>query len=177
MEEFIKTFGDVTIGTVVVFVIAVLFAWRIYKKWKKTLIEQHEREKEKDEKLEKCLDQIEQYPKWRQQSIEIQKKFTDAIHGLQNRLEKMEKENKRRERNKLRERILQSYRYYTSEQKNPLHAWSEMEADAFWHVFGDYEDAGGNGHVHSEVQPAMRSLEVIPMSETDQISELMRSRN
>lgn len=176
MEEFIKTFGDVTIGTVVVFVVAVLFAWRIYKKWKKTLIEQHEREKEKNEKLEKCLEQIEQYPKWRQQSIDIQKKFTDAIQGLQNRLEKMEQENKRRERNKLRERILQSYRYYTSEQKNPLHAWSEMEADAFWNVFGDYEDAGGNGHVHSEVQPAMRSLEVIPMHETEKISELMHSR-
>lgn len=176
MEEFIKTFGDVTIGTVVVFVVAVLFAWRIYKKWKKTLIEQHEREKEKNEKLGKCLEQIEQYPKWRQQSIDIQKKFTDAIQGLQNRLEKMEQENKRRERNKLRERILQSYRYYTSEQKNPLHAWSEMEADAFWNVFGDYEDAGGNGHVHSEVQPAMRSLEVIPMHETEKISELMHSR-
>lgn len=176
MEEFIKTFGDVTIGTVVVFVVAVLFAWRIYKKWKKTLIEQHEREKEKNEKLEKCLEQIEQYPKWRQQSIDIQKKFTDAIQGLQNRLEKMEQENKRRERNKLRERILQSYRYYTSEQKNPLHAWSEMEADAFWNVFGDYGDAGGNGHVHSEVQPAMRSLEVIPMHETEKISELMHSR-
>ena len=34
----------------------------------------------------------------------------------------------------------------------------------------------GDGYVHSEVQPAMNSLEVIPMHETERISELMQSR-
>ena len=67
----------------------------------------------------------------------------------------MEEENRRRERNKLRDRILQSYRYYTSPEKNPMRAWSEMEADAFWKIFKDYEDLDGDGYVHSEVQPAM----------------------
>ena len=55
-------------------------------------------------------------------------------------------------------------------------AWSEMEAEAFWKIFKDYEDLDGNGHVHAEVQPAMRNLEVIPMHEVEKISELMHSR-
>ena len=44
-----------------------------------------------------------------------------------------------------------------------------MESDAFWKTFGDYEDAGGDGHMHSEVQPAMRRLEIIPMHEIEAV--------
>ena len=91
-------------------------------------------------------------------------------------MEKIEATTQKRERNKLRDRILQSSRYFTSEEKNPAGAWSEMEADAFWEIFGDYEKMGGNGHVHSVVQHAMRNLEVIPMHETQKITELMQSR-
>lgn len=115
--------------------------------------------------------------------MKIQEKFTHAIEDLRERqienskkLEEMEKSSKAREKNKLRDRLLQSYRYYTSIDKNPLQAWSEMESDAFWKMFGDYESLNGDGHMHTEVQPAMRSLEVIPMHETDKITELMQSR-
>ena len=78
--------------------------------------------------------------------------------------------------NDLRNKLLQLYRYYSSKQKNPMQAWSEMEAKAFWDMFGDYEDAGGNGHMKTEVKPAMRRLEEIPMTETEKIKELMESR-
>lgn len=81
-----------------------------------------------------------------------------------------------RERSKLRDRLLQSHRYFTSPEKNPLHAWSEMEADAFWSMFKEYENAKGNGHMHTVVQPEMRALEVIPMHEDAKIAELMGSR-
>lgn len=33
-----------------------------------------------------------------------------------------------------------------------------MEAEAFWGLFRDYEEAGGNGYMHSVVQPAMTEL-------------------
>lgn len=42
--------------------------------------------------------------------------------------------------------------------------------------FGDYEKNGGDGHMHTVVQPAMRALEVIPMHEADRVVELMQSR-
>ena len=162
---------------------AIIYMKKLYNKWKKEVIEQHDTERERDEKIQTCLDQISLYPKWREQSIDIQQKFTEAINDLKevqkkniDRLEEIEAANQKRERNKLRDRLLQSYRYFTSKEKNPMLAWSEMEAEAFWKIFKDYEELDGNGHVHSEVQPAMRNLEVIPMHEVEKISELMHSR-
>lgn len=35
-----------------------------------------------------------------------------------------------------------------------------MEAEAFWELFRDYEDLGGDGYMHTEVQPAMERLVV-----------------
>lgn len=81
------------------------------------------------------------------------------------RLETMEETNKRRECNKLRDRLLQSYRYYTNINTNPSQAWSSMEAEAFWGLFRDYEEAGGNGYMHSVVQPAMAALRVHDLGE------------
>lgn len=183
MDAVIEVFGELTVASVVVCGAAILYMRRLYKKWKKEVIERHDAEKERDEKIQICLDQIDLYPTWREQSIEIQKQFTDAINGLKEvqrqnieRLEEIEAANQKRERNKLRDRLLQSYRYFTSKEKNPMLAWSEMEADSFWKIFKDYEDLDGNGHVHTEVQPAMRKLEVIPMHEVERISELMHSR-
>lgn len=183
MDAVIEAFGELTVASVVVCIAAILYMRRLYKKWKKEVIEQHDAEKDRDKKIQTCLDQINLYPKWREQSIEIQQKFTEAITDLKkvqkqniDRLEEIEAANQKRERNKLRERLLQSYRYYTSKDKNPLQAWSEMEADAFWKSYNDYEELGGNGHVHTEVKPAMRNLETIPMHEAERISELMHSR-
>lgn len=183
MDAFLELFGDWTVADIVKLIIAASVVYGVYRKLRTYFIAQYEKEKEKDKKLQKLLDQIEQYPKWRQQSVEIQQQFTKSINELKEeqrahtkKLEEIEAENKKRERNKLREQLLQSHRYYTSTEKNPMQAWSEMEADAFWKSFGDYEDVDGNGHIHTVVQPAMRLLEVIPMHETEKITELMQSR-
>lgn len=84
-------------------------------------------------------------------------------------LMQMQEENKHRERNKLRDRLLQSHRYYTNKELNPHQCWTAMEAEAFWELFRDYESAGGNGYMHTEVQPAMERLIVveIPDSRTE----------
>ena len=183
MESFLKVFGDVTIGWVALAGAAIIFLIKVYKKIETYFSEKAIAEKEKDNQIHEVIDQAKQYPNWHQQSVEIQKKFTDAIDGLResqketiDRIRSLEEEMQRRERNKLRDRILQSYRYYTSAEKNPTKAWSEMEKEAFWKIFKDYEELGGNGYVHSEVQPAMNALEMIPMNESDRISELMHSR-
>ena len=57
-----------------------------------------------------------------------------------------------------------------------MQAWSQMEANAFWELFEEYEAVGGNGFMHSEVQPAMVKLLVIPMSDLKKLEELMHSR-
>lgn len=183
MEYFLKVFGDITIGWAVIAIAAIVFLVKIYQKVEKFFSEKALKEAAKDKQIQQVIDQAKQYPAWHQQSLDIQKQFTDTINDLkegqqehQRKLEEIEQDNRRRERNKLRDRLLQSYRYFTSTEKNPLQAWSEMEADAFWNIFQDYEDAGGDGHVHTEVEPAMRKLEVVPMHEEEKIAALMNSR-
>ena len=57
-----------------------------------------------------------------------------------------------------------------------MQAWTEMEADSFWEQFSEYEDNGGNGHMHTIVQPAMNKLSVIKMDDSNGLYELMHSR-
>ena len=183
MEYFLQLFGDHSISWAVAVIGALIFLYLCYKKVEAYFSDKAIREKNKDEQIQDVIDQAKKYPAWHQQSVDIQRRFTGAIEDLREsqketiqRLQSLEDEIQRRERNKLRDRLLQSYRYYTSMEKNPLKAWSEMEAEAFWKIFKDYEELKGNGYVHTEVQPAMNDLEVIPMHETARISELMKSR-
>jgi hypothetical protein len=81
------------------------------------------------------------------------------------RLIEMEEQNKKRERNKLRDRLLQNYRYYTNIETNPSQTWTEMESEVFWEMFKDYEEAGGNGYMHSTVLPEMERLIVVEVGQ------------
>ncbi len=183
MDAFLKVFGDLKVATVVLVIAAVIFLAKIYKIVAAHFREKYRIEMEKEEQMKGILEQVKMYPAWREQSIERQKEFTQAIDKLQRNqaeitkeLKDIEERRKKTKRNELRDRLLQTYRYFTNKEKNPLLAWSEMEAEAFWKVFGDYEDAGGDGDMHTTVQPAMRRLEVVPMHEQERVSALMQSR-
>ena len=91
---------------------------------------------------------------------------------LNERLDRLE----RREKNALRQKILQEHRLFTDEAMNPMRAWTEMEHHSFFELVHDYESLGGNDYVHSEVIPAMNRLRVIPMSDRNTLYELMSSR-
>lgn len=179
IDAFIKVFGDITVLQVLEWVFALSFVAVAYKKFKKYLIDKHEIEKKRDEDLKKtlstheekikeALDGIHKYPEWRQQSIEIQNELkgnlqllATALEDCSKRLQQMEDANDRRTRNQLRDRLLQSYRYYTNVERNPAQSWTQMESEAFWELFKDYEDAGGDGYMHTEVMPAMNRLHVV----------------
>jgi len=179
LDEFLEVFGGITIGQATVMIVAIAFILLAYKKFKEYLIKKHEIEKVKDAQLQEALTAVRKYPEYRQQSIDIQHLLESEIQELkemQQKLEKMqteetarlvqiEEENKRRERNKLRDILLQNYRYYTNKTNNPSQSWTRMEAEAFWELFRDYEDAGGNGYMHTEVQPAMEHLLVIEVGQ------------
>ena len=114
--------------------------------------------------------------KYRQQSIDkqnqIDKKFSciqddivelkDDIKNLTALINKHYEDTERLKRNELREKLLSSFRHYTSLDLNPKQEWNEMEAEAFWHLFSDYEKLNGNGYMHSTVKPAMEKLTVVP---------------
>lgn len=171
-DEFVNLFGDITVLNVLQVILAVVFLYFVYKKVRDYLIKRYEDDKKKDAQLKEALDAISKYPQYRQQSIEIQQKLESEIQGLRlaqeennERLRKMEDAQMKLERNKLRDRLLQSYRFYTDKAKNPTLSWSRMEAEAFWELFGEYEERGGDGFVHTEVQPAMNRLTVVEVDE------------
>lgn len=170
LSQFLNVFGNITVLHVVEFIFAITFIFVIGKKFTNYLIKIHEANEEKDKKLNKALDAVEKYPEYRRQSIEIQQKLEDQIQGLRDsqdkimkRLDEIEETRKNQKRNELRDRLLQSYRYYTNKDANPSQTWTKMESEAFWELFKDYELAGGNGYMHTEVQPAMNKLIVIDM--------------
>lgn len=183
LDEFIKTFGNITVSSVITFILAFVFFGMTYRKVKDYLIKKYEAEKEKDKELKEALEAVRKYPEYRQQSIKIQEKLENEIQELRKaqdehtcRLLQMEENAQRRERNKLRDRLLQSYRYYISKEHNPMYAWTRMEAETFWECFSDYESMNGNGYMHSVVQPEMNRLAIIEMDDANGIAELMHSR-
>lgn len=83
MDAFLDVFGDITIGAVAAVIAALVFIWKLYSIVKKHLIEKYKQEEAKEEKVQKIIEQAAQYPQWHQQSINIQKKFSDAIAAIE----------------------------------------------------------------------------------------------
>ena len=176
-DEFLKLFGNITVLQVIEIVLATVFMIIIYRKVRDYLIKKHDAEKKRDEEIAEALSAVRKYPEYRQQSVKIQELLEGEIQELREmqkenaahlrenteHLMLIEEQNKRRERNKLRDRLLQSYRYYINKDLNPSQSWTKMEAEAFWELFRDYEDAGGDGYMHTVVQPAMECLVIIEM--------------
>ena len=146
--------------------------------------------RERDKKIADLEIAINALPGYRAQSIQIQKQLQSAdkdILDLCTEIKNSVKENQdtlnyrldrleKREKNTYRAKILDEYRLFTDERKNPMRAWSEMEHHAFFELVKDYEDLGGNDYVHSTVIPAMNELEVVLMSNKHRLAELMSSR-
>lgn len=179
LDEFLDLCGDITVSQIVTGIFALVFMYFIYKQVKQYFDEkikaQNERaqmEKKRDTDIQEALIAVRKYPEYRQQSIRIQELLEGEIQELRvmiqedkERLARMEEQDRRRECNKLRDMLLQNYRYYTNKERNPHQVWTQMEAEAFWELFNDYEELGGNGYMHTTVQPEMERLMVVEVGE------------
>jgi hypothetical protein len=152
--------------------------------------QREEENKARDAKIAALQTAVDALPGYRAQSMQIQAQLqntdklildvcneiktsvTDNRQVLNDRLDRLEK----REKNAIRAKLLDEYRLFTDETKNPMLAWSEMEHHAFFELVKDYEDLNGNDFVHSTVLPAMNSLAVISMSDKQTLLKLMNSR-
>ena len=144
-----------------------------------------------EERLAKVEEAVGHYPEYRAQSLQIQNQLekTDnhilevcdsiksAVIANGERIDKRLGDLEKREKNALRAKILDEYRLYTDERKNPMKAWSEMEHHSFFKLVEDYESLGGNDYVHGTIVPAMNELDVISMSDSDKLKELYQSRS
>lgn len=176
MNEFIKLFGDVTVINILEFVLACMFVHLVYKRIKEYLINRVTSEEKKNKEFREMLENMKEFSEYRKKNTIYQEKLEEEISKIAERIDKLENSINNRERNKLRDRLLQSYRYYTSNEHNPKKQWTRMEADSFWNLFKDYEEVNGNGYMHSVVQPDMNVLSVIEMDDHEEIKHLMESR-
>ena len=167
------------------------------KEFKKQREAEHKKEADlkreneaRDAKIATLEAAVNALPGYRAQSIQIQQQLQGADKDILeacNAIKESVKENQdvlnyrldrleRREKNTIRAKLLDEYRLFTDETKNPMLAWSEMEHHAFFELVKDYEELKGNDFVHSTVLPAMNELTVVLMSDKQALLELMHSR-
>ena len=190
LEEFMNTFGGMTVAFVVEVVIAVIAIFVAYKKLKDKIIGSYEERQQQRADIDEALEGVRAIPEYKKENANIQAQLKNADKTILDTCKQIQdgvKENQRilverldkledRERNALRAKILEMHRLFTSKKKNPLQAWSEMERDAFNDLIDDYEELNGNGHVHTVVIPDMHLLRVIPMTDLESLAELFHSR-
>jgi hypothetical protein len=145
---------------------------------------------DRDKKIANLQTAVDALPGYRAQSLQIQEQLQNTDrdildvcneiknnvlanqHILNERLDRLES----REKNAIRQKLLDEHRLFTNKERNPMKAWTEMEQHAFFKLVKDYEDLGGNDYVHSVVLPDMNKLEVVRMDNLDRLAELMASR-
>ena len=194
-NSILVTIGSILLSLTVTFVFNYFVG--LPKKWK----EEKDQEKKlinnsilrvdaNEQTIKKQQEVINKLPEYREQSLEIQEKLKKAdvdILAVCNKIKDEVIENRNevvsklerletRERNTLRSKIIDEYRLYTNERKNPMLAWTEMEHHSFFQLVEDYENLGGNDYVHNTVLPAMHELEVVQMSNLKKVKELYDSR-
>lgn len=193
-EAFLNMFGNLTVLHVVEFFFAMYFIIRISIDVIKFINKKHDEEQQKSADLAEALDGVRQMPQYRADSIKIrnqlEQKITDVhnemndkfedvankFDAVMDRLNKIDADNKKRARNRIREELMQGHRMFTDPIKNPMKAWSSLEHDSWFALYDDYLDCNGNGDMQYRICPEMNNLDIIHMDDTEKLYELMHSR-
>ena len=89
--------------------------------------------------------------------IESMSRLEESVNDISTSVQNMQKRSDERERNMLRDRIGQSYRYY-----NERGYWNRMEKEAFDGLISSYELVGGkNGFIHDKCIPASMEWKIV----------------
>lgn len=79
--------------------------------------------------------------------------LTDKVNEIADTLSVMQKKDNETKLKELKGSLIRYYHKYKD-----IGEWSKLEKDAFWDLFDDYEKRGGDGYIHTIVEPAMRDL-------------------
>ena len=82
MEAFLELFGNISISNLILVASSIWFIYMTYQKIQKIIIDNHDKEKTRNDQLQKALDAISMYPKYRQQSISMQAELQKTIDDL-----------------------------------------------------------------------------------------------
>lgn len=87
MESFLQIFGELTIGWAAAVISTIIFFVACYNKAKKYFSDKAIIEKEKNDKIQKLVEQVEKYPKWHQESLNVRDDLTNSIDSLKDKFE------------------------------------------------------------------------------------------
>lgn len=142
-----------------------LIGWFVRKfgletKWMRKKREEHEQIilntnaiKELSEKHEESVKQSIRHDKMIKEDISS---LTNTVNGIADTLSNMQAKDNETKLKELKGSLIRYYNKY----KN-IGEWSKLEKDAFWDLFDDYEKRGGDGYIHTIVEPVMRELREI----------------
>lgn len=99
------------------------------------------------------IETLEKHDKWQYEEIS---KISQGVSDISESLSEMRKEIDETEMAKLKDSIVTYYKKYKT-----IGEWTKLESEAFWDLFARYEAHGGNGYVHSVIEPVMRELKEI----------------
>lgn len=83
-------------------------------------------------------------------------KLSETVDGIAVTLNDMKEKDNITEVKKLKEKLVAYYNKYKNSD-----GWTKVEKEVFWDLFDDYESRGGDGFIHSIVEPVMRELKEI----------------
>lgn len=172
MEQFLNEFGDITLTKLASLILAFGFLYKIYFKIKDYFSLKALEEQKRVEKIDNLIKEAEKYPEYQKQN----KKAQEHLQGQIDELNAMHQQTyaciielkgviDKRDRNFLRDKVIEKYKYYTNKKINPDLVWNQSEAENFWELFSDYEDTKdtkkSDEFIHKIVQPTMAELKII----------------
>lgn len=83
-------------------------------------------------------------------------KVSDKMDSLSHQITAMQHKMDETEMAKLKDTLISYYKKYKD-----IGEWSQLESDAFWDLFKRYEAHGGNGFMHTVVEPIMREIIIV----------------
>jgi hypothetical protein len=84
------------------------------------------------------------------------KDITEKVNEISDNLCEMKQANNITEMKKLKGKLVAYYNKFKDSE-----GWTEVDKEVFWDLFEDYESRGGNGYIHTIVEPVMREMKVV----------------
>lgn len=118
-----------------------------------------------EEKTNRAISTSEEANKRSEETLSQIKELKLLIEEIKNKQEEIDSDRKAQKVNELRKDLIDAYHHFGNTDSNPSMTWNEMESHAFWSIFDDYVRYGGNDFAHTVIEPVMRKLVVVPITE------------
>lgn len=89
MEQFLQTFGGITVSQIVTWTVAIIFLLKISSNIKKYLKDKTEEEIKQRNEINDIIKLSKKYPEWREQSVKIQNEIKEQMKGMNKKIDNL----------------------------------------------------------------------------------------